>query len=320
MQRFLFLFAAAMTVTAAGQDCTQSVPVGVIEQRTAALIAPVALDALQARMGSTPLRITSLDRVRGRRIMILVDASGSMGEMTDIPSYQGPALRTIKQTLRDLMEELPSGASVEYGLFSTKSAFSEAFISDPKELEKNIEAVTARFGKTGFGHTALFDALHKALMRFGTPQPGDSILLLTDGGDNSSQLTAGKLEHEFHAANTRLLTLLVLQRGREFELEAVDQVLDLVTKTGGSSLSIYTTDDSWLGKKGLGENVQVLRRFWNDKILFGYVAQVQVPGSFKDDKKWTLSLNRETDPRLKNATPVYPDHLSACPVARAAAH
>jgi len=249
-----------------------------------------------------------------------VDVSGSMGEMTDIPSYQGPALRSIKQTLSDLMGELPSGASVEYGLFSTKWAFSEAFVSDPKELEKSVEALTARFGKTGFGHTALFDALHEALMRFGTPQPGDSILLLTDGGDNSSKLTARKLEREFHAANTRLLTLLVLQRGREFEREAVEQVQDLVAKTGGSSLSIYTTDDSWLGKKGFGENVQVLRRFWNDKILFGYVARVQVPVSFKDDRKWTLSLNREADPRLKHAVPTYPDHLSPCPVTTAAAH
>lgn len=61
-------------------------------------------------------------------------------------------------------------------------------------MRKAMVDVTARFGNAPYGHTAIHDTLHETLKRFGAPQTGDSILLLTDGDDNSSKLGSKQLE------------------------------------------------------------------------------------------------------------------------------
>src|SRR5262249_10120743 len=215
MEKVVGLLIAAFLspVLSISQDCTQTVPIDVIDRDTGAPIVPLTAEALRANTGDTPLPVITLDRIRTSRIIVLIDESGSMGEDGRPGIHQTQALRPIKQALSDLMEELPPGVSVEYGLFNDKWLFSEAFVSDPKELRKRIDDVTSRFARIGHGKTALFDSLHQALLNLGTPQLTDTILLLTDGGDNSSQRTAKQLEHEFRVAGARLLTMMVYRSG-----------------------------------------------------------------------------------------------------------
>src|SRR5262249_44495418 len=160
---------------------------------------------------------------------------------------------------------LPPGLSIQYGIFNDKWIFSELFISDSKELGQRIEEVNARFGPRGQGHTALYDALHEALSRFHDSQPGDAILLITDGGENSSKLSANKLEREFRDANVRLLTILVQSPSPLGEYRP-DWMQQLSQNTAGDSLRIDTASSSWEDRKGLLENARVLRNFWIDRV------------------------------------------------------
>jgi len=322
----LFMVAFLSPILSIGQDCTQTVPIDVIDRDSGAPIVPLTAEALRARMGDTPLPVTALERIPTSRIVVLIDESGSMGESV-IPAMslrsQGQSLRTIKQALSDLMEELPPGVSVEYGLFNDKWLFTEAFVSDPKELRKRIDDVTSRFGKTGFGKTALYDSLHEALLRLGKPQLADTILLLTDGGDNKSQRTAKELEHEFGVAGARLLTMMVYgpeaRLGLAPESEQSGLVQQLVSNTGGSTLAINSTSGFWTDKKASAAFVQMVRYFWQHQVLARYVAHVQVPTALRTEKKWTLSLNPDVDPRLRRGVVVYPHRLSPCSVTTAIA-
>jgi hypothetical protein len=268
-------------------------------------------------MGDTALPVSALDRIRTRRVIILVDESGSMGESVGSSSYnQGKALRPIKQALGDLMEDLPPAVSIEYGLFNDKWLFSDEFVSDPKELRNRVADVTSRFNKIGHGRTALYDSLHEALSRLGTPQLADTILLLTDGGDNSSQRSAKQLEHEFRVAGVRLDTIMVYQPV-QYESEQRDLVQALVGSTGGSSLAIDSTSRAWMDQKTSAANIQMLRYFWQHQVLARYVARVQVPTTLRSEKKWTLSLNIGANPTLKRGVVVYPHRLSPCPATTA---
>jgi hypothetical protein len=321
MPRLAWLLLAVFATPAAAQDCTQAVPISVFDSLTGRPIVPLTAVALRAKSGEVPLPIVGLDRTPTRRLIVLIDESGSMSESRDplVSPYQGQALHLIKQTLKDLMAELPPGVAVEYGLFNETWVFSEGFISDPKELRKSIDEVAARFGKKGYGRTALYDSLHEALTRFQSPQPGDSILLLTDGGDNRSKLSPNKLEHEFRAANVRLFTMFnMFQLGSPLEEEGRTWVRELSASTGGALLGIDSTSYSWADKKTASKNAQGLRSFWNDNLLAGYIVHVQLPATFKNETKWKLSVNREADSRLKHAVVTYPDRLVPCPLTASA--
>jgi hypothetical protein len=281
-------------------------------------------------MGETLLPISAPGRIRASRIIVLIDESGSMDRTrtrnSPVSHHWRDALRAVKQTLSILMAQLPPGVSIEFGLFNEKSAFTDSFISDPGELQKAIAAVKARFRKARYGQTAIYDSLHEALTRFGAPQTGDSILLLTDGDDNSSKLGPKELEQEFRAAKARLLTMVVyaphvildvFPEPGEF---GRDSVQDLVEKTGGSTLAINPDSSAWADPKNNLRTAEMVRRFWDQRILSTDVIQVQVPGTLTKEAKWKLTVNREAGTRLKNAMVIYPTRLSPCPVATASAH
>ena len=319
MPRWVFYFLLILAAPAVAQDCTQTIPVRVVDTETAAPIEPLTAEMITAKMGETHLLISSPARIRAGRIIVLIDESESMaGAGLD---HRREAVRAVKLTLGELMTKLPPGVSIEYGLFKEKWVLSGTFLSDPAEVRKSIDEVTASFGKSPYGRTAIYDSLHEALRRLGPPQIGDSILLLTDGGDNSSKLTAKKLELEFHAGKARLLTMMLFgTQVSPAEESGRDSVQELVLKTGGSTLAINPETPAWADPKSNLRTAEVVRRFWNERVLSTDVMQVQVPGTLTKEAKWKLTVNREVDARLKNAIVIYPTWLSPCPAATASAH
>jgi len=299
------------------------VPVRLVDRNTGALIEPLTAGMITAKIGQTSLPISGWTSMRANRVVVLIDESGSMSENGYSPSSSDhrQALRTIKQVLRDVMAALPPGVSVEYGLFSDKQVISDTFVFAPDEVRNSIDDVSVRFGRRGYGQTAIFDALHEAVKHFGTPQTGDTILLLTDGVDNKSKLPAKMLEGEFRGAHARLLTMMLSEsHGAPEEDASRDALRDLVEKTGGSSLGVDGENPAWAEKKESPRLLDTLRRFWNEWVLTTDAIQVRVPGSFAKEVKLTLSVNRQADGRLKHAVAIYPNRLGPCAVATASAH
>jgi hypothetical protein len=147
--------------------------------------------------------------------------------------------------------------------------------------------------------------------------------LLTDGEDNRSKRSANELEVELRVAGARLVTIMVYRPGASVVLQAEneqrDSVQALVGSTGGSSLAVDSINRSWMDQKTSAANVQMVRYFWEHEVLARYVAHIQVPATLRSEKKWTLSLTPDADPRLKRAAVVYPHRLSPCPGTRGSA-
>jgi hypothetical protein len=317
---FLICVLSGFAIAVPAQDCTQTLPLNVVDQQTGNAVTPLQLEAFHARMGEVAIRITAISPVERRRVLVLVDTSGSMAPKNNVGSHQKEALEVTEQTLTELLKELPRGVSIAYGLFNDKAVFTEGFFSDFKQLQQAIAETRQKLEKQDEGGTALFDALQQATGRFETPQPGDTIVLLSDGGENKSKTTEGKFEKEMRRSGVRVALLFVNQRSTDYAAPFVPTIIELAHETGGAVGIIDISDMSWASKKEGSSNREALRRFWTQQILNGYLMQVQTPATLVKPRKWKLTIGAKNNAELKHVTIQYPAKLAPCAVSKAAVH
>ena len=305
---------------AAAQDCTQIFPLNILDQKTGNAVGLPRRDVLQARMGDTAIPITGLERAEKRRVLVLVDQSGSMATENSLGQYQKEALAAVEETMDELASQLPAGTSMAYGFFNDQWVFMPEFLSDPGPLREAIAETRKQLPKPGKGSTSLFDALHQAMLQFGTPRPGDTIILFTDTGENKSKLHPAEVEKELRRSGLRLVLLLLEQHVISEQAPYLDIFLSLAEDTGGAIGTVNTLDRSWLAKKDSEANREALRKFWTQEALNGYLLQVQVPAALRKPKKWSLRINPANDPSLKHVSLKYPGRLTPCPVSTAVVH
>jgi len=110
------------------------------------------------------------------RILLLVDASGSMNEESKVANARWAAAR--------ILEALSPEDQVAVAGFDSRYWGVVAFTRDRDAVRKGIESITP------FGSTALHDALDKAARDIASHGEGRrAVVVLTDGIDNSSQRT-----------------------------------------------------------------------------------------------------------------------------------
>ncbi len=305
---------------ALAQDCTQAIPINVLDKKTGMAVMPLQPGTFQARMGEVAIPISGVQKVEHRRVLVLVDQSGSMAPKNSVGIFQKEALEAVDETMGKLLEELPAGTSVAYGFFNDAWVFTPGFLSDPAQLRAAIVETRKQLPRPGKGETPLFDALHQAMLRFGEPQPGDTIMVLPDTGENRSKIHPGAVEEELRRSGLRLALLLVQQHAPVEVTPYWDTLISLAEDTGGAVGTIETADRSWLSRKDSEPNREALRRFWTQEVLGGYVMRVQTPTTLAKARKWSVRIDARTSPELKGAIIQYPPKLTPCTVSTAAAH
>ena len=278
----------------------------------------ITADRLHAKLGSLSVPITSVESITNFRVLILFDTSGSMEQKDSLFSRQHKVLALVNRTLDELLGELPRGTKVEYGLFNNDAAFGPAFSANPEELRRSLSDITERMKGRRRKATALYDALRESLQRFDPPQPGDSVLIVTDGMDNESRLRAGKVQEEAATRGVRVFTVLINEDQFDFDGSRM-VMLDFAERTGGSVHVIDVAKNAWISDKQPEEERQDLRRFWNNEVLSGYLLHFNVPASARKQRKWLLSVDRLPGQKTKTLAS-YPSRLNPCPVATAEAH
>ena len=302
---------------ALAQDCPQTMPAIMLNADTRLSVPALTAERLHVRIGSAVAPVTSVEPITRFRVLILMDASASMGA-TDVPfAHLRMAIALVNTTLDQVINELPPGVSVEYGMFNNYAVFGPGFISDAAELRKSQSDLTERLKHRGLKKTALYDALHDGLQRFGSPQPGDSILLLTDGVENDSRSKAGKIQEEAATSGVRLFTILFHSNEPDIE-GSVLEIPNFAERTGASVHLIDATSSFWTGGKGREQEKQDLLRFLKNEVLSGYVLRFNPPAG-KKNSKWLLSVDRLPGQKYKIVA-AYPSRLNGCPERTAVAH
>jgi Ca-activated chloride channel family protein len=167
-------------------------------------------------------------------LAILVDVSGSMGMASHLSGAR-QALDMVLQRLRPGQDEV--------ALFSFDRELTEhqAFTRDPAVVREAAERLTP------FGITSLYDAIADTARRVEAREfKRRAILVLTDGVDNASRLTAPEVSGIASATDVPVYVLAVLspidhdatERAADPSGTATGRLINLASWTGGQAFVV----------------------------------------------------------------------------------
>lgn len=159
------------------------------------------------------------------------------------------------------------------------------------------------------GRTALFDSVDQALSLFCTPQPGDAIYVVSDGGDNRSRVSFSKLKEKLvsHGVRVFVFALPVEQfRTTSEEHYSEDRMEGLAEFSGGYVIrvpwsEIAGKEQSWLERSA----IQI-----RDQVQAMYEVKLDIPSASGRVRKLKVVVNKES---RNGGTLTYARQLAACP-------
>jgi hypothetical protein len=274
---------------AAAQQCTVKVLVSFYDQRTTEEIKTLKTDDLEVSIDGKKLPVLGASREFNNRLLILLETEGSA---------RNDKLADLVQTVTLQARQAPEGKPVAFGVFAEKASFTRGFSSSPEMRTAAVNEVIEGAPPLG-KRVALWDALHQALAVFGPHQPGDTILLIGDPYDDSSNHTAGSIEKEFIASGTRLFMMRRLHGSRverdfmwnTHELEKT--ALARITQETGGLLSEYVAS--------------LIRFAWA-----GYLLEIKLPPGASRPHKWKVQFRGAAEVTHKKTNFYYPAKFPAC--------
>lgn len=125
--------------------------------------------------------------------LLIMDTSGSMAA--------GKKLRTAKEVAKDYVARMRQGDQTGLLSFNTDLTLSQAVTSDTAALDNAIDKLTAH------GDTAMYDALQKGVEVLKDVSGRKAIVLLADGLDNRSSVTAEEVIKQIGAGGLTISTI-----------------------------------------------------------------------------------------------------------------
>ena len=276
----LLLFLVSTFISLAAQECRVSVPVTIVDEASGKFVSGIKPEMLHAKIGQAVVPVQEAESIKSRRVIVLFDQSGSMGEMGSAHSHKRAAMQQIQATFfTRIFSQLPPETQVLIGAFRQEAAFGNDFSRDPEELRKMLDEVSGRLKSHGKDTTSIFDALQLAISRFGAVRSGDAVVLLTDGGDTSSKVKAKMLAQKLAGGPVRIFTVLFKDPpvSTQAELEGMYWPRDFADLTGGNVYRIDVADAIWLRDQWSEQARADLTSFWTEQVLSGYTLHFQMP-------------------------------------------
>ncbi len=282
-------------------DCLhRTIPVTLVENSSGSR--PEA-NQLHVRVGRSNASVLSVARVNiVPRVVLLLDTSASMA---DAPSTRnGADWGSGLLAAAFALDIIPKESPVALVTFSNDTQLSG--FSDREMVKQQLIAL----GRTKVhGHTALYAALQRSIQVFETPQFGDTIFLISDGGENVGGANPQRVADELTRRGIRVFAFVVNDLNGLFgspEGGAKD-LSDFVELVGGSWLTLRITP-RWLTSrqaplvfKAIGEQLQ---------------SPYRIEIALEDAPTKPLDLKIRTD--LKHLEISYPHRIEPCEALSAA--
>lgn len=288
MRRIFSLVLFLLSSWAIGQNCTTYAVVNAFDRQAMDDIHDLKPEDFIAKIGDMTVPVISVTPDFKGRVLVLLEIDGANNDR--IEEVVSMATRMTRQA--------PDGKPVAFGIFAKRSLFTKTFNSDGTARAAEINSVIEESSTLG-KRIALYDALHNALAVFGAHQPGDTILLISDGFDDGSTHGGNEVSKELAASGTRLLVELRQQpshvtgnfmwRSPELERQQLDR---MASRSGGAY--IMFSADSFVYP-------------WR-----GYLLGVNLPGESHGRSKWRLRLGEQVMQNHRRAHLSYPERLPGC--------
>jgi hypothetical protein len=245
------------------------------------------------------------------RLLLVLDASGSMVNSRD--SWEFYIRRAAA-----LVQSLPSNMPVGFVAFGKTVEAQFPISTDRDALMTELENLSNRHNKLpGQAGTALWDSLRNSLQLFGRIRVGDTIYVISDGVDNTSQTSVSQFVRA--ALPARMFAMIpagsVSGGPTSEERAGPNQLMRAVRFLGGTSVILRDTgtlfdrrdkiEREMLKSHDLPESLtnQTLQ------ILFTYLVEFQLPNSGAKISDWKLELKGTAE---KNPMILYSDEGSVC--------
>ena len=287
MRWLLRLSIILISSLAFGQNCTCYVVVAAYDQKTGLDLQKLKPEDFEAKLGSLSVPVVSSSQEFSNRLLVLLE--------TDLVA-NNDRLEDVQDTVARWLRQIPDGKPIAFGAFAEHAVFTSGFSDDQEKRNREISAIMEQANALG-KRAALFDSLHQALALFHDRQPGDTVLLISDGYDDKSHHSPQDIEKEFAARGVRLFFMLRrppsrLERDSLWRPHHEREVLERTTNETGGAYS--------------GFSPPFFRFAWA-----GYLLGIRVPTSVIKPSAWRLRIRRP-DAGYWKANLYYPQKLTPC--------
>jgi Ca-activated chloride channel family protein len=165
------------------------------------------------------------------------DAPLSVGVLVDTSGSMGGKLETSRRAVGQFLKTMTSADEAFLIEFNDQATLLQPFTTDTGQIEKKLGAASSR------GLTAMFDAIHMALQQMKSAKnPRKAILIVSDGGDNNSQVTSAQIQALVREADVQIYAMGVFEPTISFGLTAAEKggprlLSDIADQTGGRALA-----------------------------------------------------------------------------------
>lgn len=279
----------------------------------------VSVDDLQAKVRGKPVKILSITPdSRPHRLVLIMDASGSMGASTT----ESPPWNLEVSLARHFFEANRQKSQMALVIFNEQVNDVVEFSAGNAAVGDKLQQIgTREYLKTRIkGRTALHDAIFRGIQLLDHPSSADAIYVLSDGGDNVSHHSRKELDSRLRVASVRLFAVLVLKEAGHRNLTPEEangprDLAEIAQKAGGEIL----TAAAWHGTsvalsanaEAKAKSEEVLTRLYQT-ILQDNLLEIDLPFPISKDELWELKFSNAARQQWKNAQITYPDTLISC--------
>ena len=173
------------------QDQTRSIPVNVLDSHGSA-IRDLTKENFRVRVNGKPAKVLSAEySLAPRRIVVLLDTSGSMAGNTTDTKWQ-----IAREAAAEVVAATPGSVPIAFLGFSDRINSTFAFEQGRSAIADWLRQRSSQ-RKNLKGRTALFDSTVAAIKLLQPLQPGDSIYAITDGGITLAQFPRATLRERW---------------------------------------------------------------------------------------------------------------------------
>jgi hypothetical protein len=233
----------------------------------------------------------------GRRIVLLMDVSGSMEGLPQQPWKQQNAWLAAQVIVRTL------GPGRQFAVLTFSDGV-QMLSSWQENAEETVAKLQQAAGTKPRGQTALIDAVQEALRLLEPAEFGDAIVAITDGEDSRSKSNAVKVRKVLQLRGVRFFCLLLPENISFFsplrQAEIGQQAMkSLAEETGGLVVSVDSK------KKSTELLAQALRPLLNS-VHAVYKLELAVTNPPGKETKWKIEVIGADGRRRKGLHANYP--------------
>ena len=300
----VLLLCSAAGYLKAQPECRSTVPVIALDQKTGAPIDSLAASDFQVRFKGREIPIRTISNTPStRRLVFVLDRSGSVTK-SRLGGPDNPKILEA-QSLNEILSAIPNSYLVAFLEFAGKSSRQTEFLSPDSAKTKLADILAWKPEEKGGFRTPLWDNINLASKLLNNRAPGDTVIVISDGGDNTSRLSLSKLENNLLAVGIPIFAIVITSgpfRTPE-ERTGPSNLADLAETTGGALItvanSLQSTDPS--GHTPFRGASQLL-----SLLAHQYFLTIEAPGMRKTEEG-RLTVN--TGNRGRKIMLLYPRYL-----------